>query len=120
MFWRSERKRWERVFRKCILKVADFEDFGMPYCTGVSKNSVRQCGETKTSKEVMSAWWQGINTMTDESNERCKKVIHESMLHFVHAHQNLVVGFTFHTCFASPNRLARNSRTPVVQRQEFV
>jgi hypothetical protein len=77
MLWSSERKQREKVFRKSILKVAYFEVCGMLYWRFEQfckfSPAMWENKDTKGSDD----WRQGIN-MTDEFNERCKKVISAS------------------------------------------
>jgi hypothetical protein len=77
MLWRSECKRRERVFRKRILRVAEFEEFGIPYWRFEQFHKLSPAMWEKKDKQGSDEWWQGIN-MTDEFNKRCKKVISAS------------------------------------------
>jgi hypothetical protein len=77
MIWRSERKRQEKVFQKSILRIPDFEEFGMPYWRFEQFRKFSPSMWEKKEMEGIDEWWQGIS-MTDEFNNRRKKVISAS------------------------------------------
>jgi hypothetical protein len=77
MIWRFECKRREKVFRKSILRIPDFKEFGMPYWQFEQFRKFSPAMWEKKEMEGIDEWWQGIS-MTYEFNKRRKKVISAS------------------------------------------